>query len=243
VTLLLTVHVAVCQGYGHSHDLILHITASYPDKGFWKGSWGCDLCTKDDDFEIKQWQVAFTAALARSASFRNVKSCVIAMTVSSPTSDPSAPNAEIKVDCGKGINMNKLGVAGGTFLARALQRSFAKVQGSDDFSLTGVAFRAAATKTGTSSALALNADEANLERRRPPPPSLSGSMGCRMCGDGTWSIAPGVKGAKEILWGTELVAALRMSQFAPFREVTKCLITVVPFGSKDIDVDEATIDE
>jgi hypothetical protein len=164
------------------------------------------------------------------------------MTVSSPTSDPSAPNAEIKVDCGKAINMNKLGVAGGTFLARALQRSFAKVQGSDDFSLTGVAYRAA-TKTGTSSALALNADESNLKRRRPPPPSLSGSMICRMCGDGTWSVAPGVKGAQETLWGTELTAALRMSQFAPFREVTKCLIKVVPFGSKDIDVEEASNDE
>jgi hypothetical protein len=190
--------------------------------------------------------VAFTAALARSASFRNVKSCVIAMTVTSPTtSDPSAPNAEIKVDCGKAINMNKLGVAGGTFLARALQRSFAKVQGTDDFSLTRVAYRAGAAAPTKTTSSALSADEINLKRRRPPPPSLSGSMGCRMCGDGTWRRVAALRNGSQdmTLWDTALVAALRTSPFAPFREVTKCFIKVVPFGSKDIDVEEASNDE
>jgi hypothetical protein len=202
---------------------------------YWKGSWACELCAKDDDAETKMWQEKFAAYLAQTGGdFAKVTSCTIVMTVSDPTMYPSEANADITVDCGKGINMNTLGFAKGTFLARVLQRSFAKVHGvipSDDFTLTQVSY---GEVPKTLAAQVADEDEPSLERRRrPPPPSLTGSMICRMCGDGTWDLeTPRVNGAAKMAWQAELVAELRKSSFAVFRKVTQCTIKVLPSGSK-----------
>jgi hypothetical protein len=213
------------------------------DAAYWKGSWACELCAKDDDAETKMWQEKFAAYLAQAGGdFAKVTSCTIVMTVGDPTTYPSATNADITVDCGKGINMNTLGFAKGTFLARVLQRSFAKVHGiipSDDFTLTQVSY---GQVPKTLAAQVADEDEPSLERRRPPPPSLSGSMICRMCGDGTWSVAPRVSGASKMAWQAELVAELRKSSFPVFRKVTQCTIKVLPSGSK-VATDATTEDD